>query len=419
VRYAEEGGDTEDGIIHLRPGVKGLDMGKANYAQVRIAIDGTHYLKGVAVYKDNLPDGVDIVFNTNKKKGTPKMQADPEAKQVFKPMERKEDGSIDVKNPFTAAIKPGGQRGYLNIVNEEGDWENWSKSLPSQFLSKQSEGLAKQQLTMTYEERLREYDKISSLTNPTVRKKLLEAFGDETDSSAVHLEAAAVKGQATKVILPINSMKPTEVYAPSLTDGTNVALVRFPHGGTFEIPLLKVNNRNPEAKKVLGTSAVDAIGIHHSVASRLSGADFDGDHVLLLPNNQGSVKNTPPLKGLEGFDPQSYKIPSGSGIPKIKKQTMQTEMGKISNLITDMTIRGANTEELARAVRHSMVVIDSEKHGLDYRQSEKDHGIKQLRDLYQAREDGKSGGASTLLSRSTARVDYLREEKEGLVKVAL
>jgi len=404
VRYAEEGGATEDGIIHVRPGVKGLDMGKANYAQVRIAIDGTHYLKGVAVYKDDLPEGVDIVFNTNKKKGTPKMQADPDAKQVFKPMERKEDGSIDVKNPFTAAIKPGGQRGYLNIVNEEGDWDTWSKSLPSQFLSKQSPALAKQQLKVTYEKRLKEFDEISSLTNPTVRKKLLETFGDETDSSAVHLEAAAMKGQATKVILPINSVKHTEVYAPSLKDGTNVALVRFPHGGTFEIPLLKVNNRNPEAKKIIGSSAVDAVGIHHSVASRLSGADFDGDHVLLIPNNQGSVKNTPPLEGLKGFDPQTYKIPPGSGIAKIKKRTMATEMGKISNLITDMTIRGANTDELARAVKHSMVVIDSEKHGLDYKQSEKDHGIKQLRDLYQSREGDRSGGASTLLSRSTSPV---------------
>lgn len=405
VRYKEDGGDTEDGVIHIRPGAKGLDLGKANYAQVRIAVDGTHYLKGVAVYKDNLPAGVDIVYNSNKKRGTPKMDNDPDAPQVFKPMERNPDGTINVKNPFTASIKPGGQRGHLNIVNEEGDWDTWSKSLPSQFLSKQSLALAKQQLKMTQEHRLNELAEIKSLTNPTVRKKLLETFADETDSSAVHLEAAAMKGQATKVILPINSVKPKEVYAPSLLDGTQVALVRFPHGGTFEIPLLTVNNRNPEAKKTLGRNPIDAIGIHHSVASRLSGADFDGDHVLLIPNNQGSVKNTPPLEGLKGFDPGTYKIPQGSGIPHIKPQTMQNEMGKISNLITDMTIKGANTEELARAVRHSMVVIDSEKHGLDYRRSEKDHGIKQLREIYQ-RTPGKekAGGVSTLLSRSTGKV---------------
>ena len=38
---------------------------------------------------------------------------------------------------------------------------------------------------------------------------------------------------------------------------------------------------------------------------------------------------------------------------------------------------------LARAIRHSMVVIDSEKHGLDFRQSEKDNGIRALKEEYQ------------------------------------
>jgi hypothetical protein len=203
-------------------------MGKANYAQVRIAVDGTHYLKGVAVYKDDLPAGVDIVYNSNKKRGTPKMHDDPEQSQVFKPMERDQDGNINVTNPFTASIKPGGQRGHLNIVNEEGDWDTWSKSLPSQFLSKQSPALAKQQLNMTYENRIRDLAEIKGLTNPTVRRKLLESFADETDSSAIHLEAASMKGQSTKVILPINSVKPREVFAPSLQNGTQVALVRFP-----------------------------------------------------------------------------------------------------------------------------------------------------------------------------------------------
>ena len=50
-------------------------------------------------------------------------------------------------------------------------------------------------------------------------------------------------------------------------------------------------------------------------------------------------------------------------------------MGKISNLITDMTLLGASEDKLARAVRHSMVVIDDEKHHLDYKQSEKDNNI--------------------------------------------
>jgi hypothetical protein len=46
----------------------------------------------------------------------------------------------------------------------------------------------------------------------------------------------------------------------------------------------------------------------------------------------------------------------------ISPSNKQHQMGDVSNLITDMTIRGANSSELAQAVRHSMVVIDSEKH---------------------------------------------------------
>ena len=55
------------------------------------------------------------------------------------------------------------------------------------------------------------------------------------------------------------------------------------------------------------------------------------------------------------------KVNSSGQKIKIMKNT-QTEMGKISNLITDMTLKGATQDELARAVRHSMVVIDAEKH---------------------------------------------------------
>jgi DNA-binding CsgD family transcriptional regulator len=390
INYAEDGGGKNDGVIYVRPGVKDLDLGKSNYAQVRIAVDGTHYLKGMAMYKDDLPEGTDLVFNTNKANTGRK-------KDAMKEMEKKADGSVDMSNPFGATIKR--QSGHMNIVNEEGDWDNWSRTLSSQVLSKQSPALAKQQLNMTYERRLTEFDDISHLTNPSVRKKLLETFSDETDSASVHLKAAALPGQATKVILPVNSVKEHQIYAPTFQDGTRVVLIRFPHGGTFEIPELTVNNRNPEAKKILGTSAQDAVGIHHKVAERLSGADFDGDHVLVIPNNRGSIKHTPALEGLKGFDPQTYKIPAGSDIPKITSSRKQQEMGKVSNLITDMTIQGASSEDMARAIRHSMVVIDSEKHDLDFKRSAKDNGILDLKQKYQG---GKSAGASTIISRATS-----------------
>lgn len=393
IRYAEDGGAAEDGVIYLRPGAKNLSMGSSRYAQVRISVDDTHYLKGMAVYKDGLPDGIDVMFNTSKTNTGNK-------KDAMKEMEKDKDGNIDINNPFGATIKVGGQRGHLNIINEEGDWDRWSKSLSSQVLSKQSPPLAKNQLNMTYERRQTEFADIISLTNPAVRKKLLETFADETDSASVHLKAAALPRQATKVILPVTSVKENQIYAPSFRNGERVALVRFPHGGTFEIPQLTVNNRNPEAKKILGTSAADAVGIHHKTAQRLSGADFDGDHVLVIPNNRGSIKSTPALEGLKGFDPRS-SFPAYDGMVPISGPRKQQEMGKITNLIADMTIRGANSEELARAVRHSMVVIDSEKHNLDYKGSAAANGISQLKEKYQR---SARSGASTLITKAGAEI---------------
>lgn len=394
VRYAEDGGADSDGVIHVRPGVEDVSLGGARYAQVRIAVDGTHYLKGMAMYKDDLPDGVDLLFNTNKRNTGNKLDA----------MKAMKD---DPENPFGAVVrqrvnpKTGKVVSAMNIVNEEGAWDTWSKSLSSQLLSKQSPALAKQQLDMMAERKKREFDDIMALTNPAVKKKLLESFSDDVDSAAVHLKAAALPRQRSNVILPINSLKETEIYAPNFRDGERVALVRYPHGGIFEIPELTVNNRHPQAKRALG-QARDAVGINSKVAERLSGADFDGDTVLVIPNNKRQIKTAPALDGLKGFDPQrSY--PAYEGMKRMTARTKAIQMGEVSNLITDMTIRGASTQELARAVRHSMVVIDAEKHNLDYRQSAIDNGIAQLKTKYQG---GPRAGASTLISRakSTTRV---------------
>ncbi len=388
--YGAEGAKA-DGVIYVRPGVKDLSLGANRYGQVRISVDGTHYLKGMAVYKDDLPAGVDLQFNTNKSNTGRKKDAMKEL-------------STDPDFPFGSMVRqihgPDGKvSSAMNLVNEEGNWDKWSRSLSSQMLSKQSPQLAEQQLGITYERRLKEFAEINSLTNPTVRRELLTKFADSTDSAAVHLKAANLPRQANKVIMPINSIKPGEVYAPTFRDGERVALIRFPHGGTFEIPELTVNNKNREARAILGTTAKDAIGIHHSVAQRLSGADFDGDTVLVIPNSKGSVKTTPALEGLKGFDPQVYKIPKDSPIPRMTTAQKGKEMGKVSNLITDMTIHGANSDELSRAIRHSMVVIDAEKHGLDFVQSEKDNGIASLKEKYQG---GSRKGAATLISRARA-----------------
>lgn len=392
VRYAEQGGTDADGVIYVRRGVDDLSLGKANYAQVRIAVNGTHYLKGMAMYKDDMPDGVDLLFNTNKSDKGDKLKAMKEMKD-------------DPDNPFGAVVRQkidpatGKVTSAMNIVNEEGNWEGWSKSLSSQMLSKQSPALAKAQLDMTYNRKKEDLDAILELNNPAVKRKLLESFSDDADSSAVHLKAAALPRQGSHVILPINSMKETEIYAPNYRDGEKVVLVRYPHGGIFEIPELTVNNRQPDARKALGR-ARDAVGINHRVAERLSGADFDGDTVLVIPNDRGQVKTAPALQALKGFDPQAA-YPAYEGMKRMSARTKAIQMGQVSNLITDMTIRGATQDELARAVRHSMVVIDAEKHNLNWKQSAADNAVGALKAKYQG---GATAGASTLISRATSEI---------------
>ena len=426
IRYAEDGGLQKDGVVEIRRGVDDLSLGSSRYAQVRILVDNTHYIKGMAVYSDDLPDGVDVLFNTNKKKGTP-------MKEVLKKIKN------DPNNPFGSLIKDGiddpdggddqrgGQSYYydkngkkqLSLINkraEEGDWGEWADKLSSQFLSKQSLSLVNKQLNLAASDKMAEFDEICSLTNPTVKKSLLKSFADDCDAAAVHLKAAALPRQKYQVIIPITTMKDNEVYAPNYKDGETVALIRYPHGGTFEIPILKVNNKQAEARKVLGNTPKDAVGINSKVAERLSGADFDGDTVMIIPCNSSNSKvkitSTPPLKGLEGFDPKLEYGGKPAGTFKQMKNT-QKEMGVISNLITDMTLKGATQDEYARAVRHSMVVIDAENHKLDYKQSEKDNGISALKRKYQGSIDENGvyhEGASTLISRAKSQTSVPKRQ---------
>lgn len=425
IRYAEDGGIDKDGVIEIRRGVEDLSLGESHYAQVRILVDGNRYLKGMAVYSDDLPDGVDVVFNTNKKQGTPtgdvlkKITNDPE--NPFGSLIKEHGGQSYYDDPNGKYTDPvTGKKQSLSLINkraEEGDWGEWSDHLPSQFLSKQSMTLINKQLDLATKDKFAEFDEICSLTNPTVKKALLKSFADDCDSAAVHLQAAALPRQKYQVILPVTDMKDDEVYAPNYKNGEKVALIRFPHGGTFEIPILTVNNKQSTAKRMLD-NALDAIGINSKVAERLSGADFDGDTVMVIPTG-GKVKvtSTPPLKGLEGFDPKLEYGGKKEGTFKPMKNT-QTEMGKISNLITDMTLKGATQDELARAVRHSMVVIDAEKHKLDYKQSERDNGISALKKKYQGTVDENGRyheGAATLISRAKSETSVLKRKGSPII----
>lgn len=437
IRYKEDGGIDKDGIVELRRGVADLSLGESRYSQVRILVDKTHFIKGMALYSDDMPDGVDVVFNTNKTK-------DKSMHDVLKKIKDNED------NPFGSAIKDadqGGQYWYdadtgkrcsandptvknkkLGLINkraDEGDWEDWKDALPSQFLAKQPRKLVVQQLNLAKADKLKEFEEICSLNNPTVKKHYLEDFANNCDAAAVHLKAASLPGQKYHVIIPVNTLKDNEVYAPNYKDGTKIALIRYPHGGTFEIPILTVNNKHAAAKKLLGTDIIDAVGINSKVAERLSGADFDGDTVMCIPTGNGKVniKSTDPLKGLEGFDPKT-SYPERPGMKYMKnpvtgKDSTQMQMGVISNLITDMTLGGAGPDELARAVRHSMVVIDAAKHKLDYKQSEIDNNIAALKKKWQRTvdDDGNvhEGGASTILSRSKGQESV--PKRQGTPKI--
>lgn len=434
IRDKDNGGLERDGLIELRPGVQDLSLGSSKYAQVRIAVDGTHYIKGMAVYNadafKNLPKGVDIIVNS-KHESTGKYANKLEHLKLMKGLEQdsetgKISGKVDKDNPFGATIKfseeeteadakllAGGQYEYidkntgekklgaLNKVNDEGDWSKWSKSLASEFLAKQPDPLAKKQLDVAYKLKEDQFERIMALTNPSVKKRLLEPFAEKCDSDAVNLRAAAMPRQATSVIIPSVTLKDNEVYAPNFKDGEEVVLIRYPHGGKFEIPHLVVNNRNKECRSIIGTTPKDAIMINSHTAGQLSGADFDGDTVLVIPNNNRAIKwldpNLPAFASLKSFDTGIYSKPEGT--PKPKHQTCQTEMGKITNLITDMTIIGANPDELARAVKHSMVVIDAEKHNLDIRKSFQENGIQALKNKYQTN----GSGAGTLISRAKSQ----------------
>lgn len=438
ILYDEDGGTQRDGMTLIRPGVKDLSLGESRYAQVRIMVDGKYYIKGMAAYGDPkiFPPGVDVIVNSNKSKN----------KGMEKALKKIKD---DPDNPFGALIKEGGQYWYnektgercsakdpnaklglINKTREEGEWSAWKDSLPSQFLSKQSKTLAKNQLDLDVANKKEEYAEIMALSNPTIKKYYLNKFAQSCDAAAMNLQAAALPGQKYHVFLPVPSLKDNEVYAPNYKDGTKLAIIRFPHGGQFEIPILTVNNKNKEAIALMSKTASDAIGINQKVAEQLSGADFDGDAGICIPTGNGKVKiqNKKPLEELVGFD---NKLEYGgeertdangkkhyyrNGIeyfpPDDKRK--QIEMGKVSNLITDMTLLGADDHEIARAVKHSMVVIDAEKHKLDYKASERDNNIAGLKKKYQG---SATGGAATIISSSKS--PYRVDKRQGQPRVNL
>ena len=405
-----KGGAEMDGLIELRRGVDDISIGSSRYAQVRIPVNGTHYVKGMAVYSDNLPDGVDILFHTNKKSDVPMINGKD---GVLKPMKTLANGEVDWRNPFGATVTQkeyydeNGKKHYsaANIVNEEGSWSDWDRNISSQLGSKQPYKMVKRQLDLDLADRKTEFEAINALENNTLKKKLLIEFGDKCDTAAVELKGAPFPGQQSHAIIPNSKIKEDEIYAPNYKDGTKVVLVRHPYAGPFESPLLTVRNTGSPGKKMIGASAPDAVVINYKVAQKMSGADFDGDTVAVIPQStKVNVLTKPSLPDLKGFDP-SEAYPGYEGMTVISPQNKQTEMGRVSNLITDMTLAGASNKEISRAVKHSMVIIDAEKHELDWKRSERDNKIQDLKDEWQG-----GGGASTIISR--AKSDFRVNERK-------
>lgn len=466
VLYDEQGGTAKDGMIEIAakldkdgnvvPRNPDLCIGYrpngelARYAQIRIAVDGGEefagkdnptggkYIKGMAVYNVDLPKGTDIVVNSNKseKDGL---------KKALKDMEEAKD------NPFGASTiqqfytdKDGNKKlSAVQIVGAttmddhdahvEGRWGQWSKNLPAQFLSKQNISLAKQQLKVDTMRKEDEFETIMSIKQPVVKRQLLIDYADGCDKAAEDLKGAPLPGQKTHVLIAGKTLKDNECSCANYDSGTTVALVRFPHAGPFEIAVQKVNNRNKEFKDTLGKAPLDAIMVNKKTADKLSGADFDGDTVLVIPmskrNKDGTfdksvnIKSMAALKDLENFtvdeygpsSPKNKNYVNADGEPTYKypktEKAKGTEMGKITNLITDMYAAGCDdTGELARAVKYSMVVIDSKKHTLNYKLAYKELDIKDLEKKYQTKANGKVGGANSLISRSTSEIDVPKME---------
>ena len=453
ILYDENGGSAKDGMIEIRakldakgnpiPACEDLSLGNARYGQVRIAVDcgkdGIRYIKGMAVYNPDLPEGKDILVNSNKSidDGVKKALKDydagspnPFGATVVQTYIKDKDGKevIDPKTgkPKLSSIQfVGSPTDDNHDMHVEGSWGDWSRNLPAQFLAKQSLPLVKQQLklkTLDYES---QYKDILSMDNVTVKKKLLIDYADACDGAAVDLKAAPLPGQGVHVIMQSNTLKDNEIFAPNFPNGTMVALVRFPHTGPFEIPVATVNNNDKESIRQIGKNAKDAICITNAAANKLSGADFDGDTCIVIPmtrkNKEGgfdkivNIKSMDALPGLKDFNPTAEygeKRYSNTKYHKMTAKEKGIEMGVVSNMITDMYAKGCEDfDHLERAVKYSMVVIDAEKHKLNYRQAYKDYGIEELKDIYQHNSDG-SHGASSLLSRSKSTKEVpIRSER--------
>lgn len=83
------------------------------------------------------------------------------------------------------------------------------------------------------------------------------------------------------------------------------------------------------------------------------------------------------LHSLNHFDPiASY--PHVSDALVLDSENREQELANITSLLVEMIMKSAGPFDMARVVRHSMVILDAEKHKLNYSLSFVDNGIEEL-----------------------------------------
>lgn len=100
----------------------------------------------------------------------------------------------------------------------------------------------------------------------------------------------------------------------------------------------------------------------------------------------GDVSKKTMQEDLNQFDPMVYTTDYPDVLEGFDRER---ELNNIAVLIASMVIGGAENQEMERAIKHSMVIIDAKKYHLDWRQSEHDFGIMHLAIKYRAMKDSR------------------------------
>lgn len=193
IRYGDEGGLDKDGVMEIRRGVPDLDLGKSHYAQVRILVDGDHYLKGMAVYSDDLPDGVDVKLDY---KRSEQENGIPELKQKWQ-IRVDEEGAIHYGGASTLlsrrkqTVRVPERRGSIRVDKETGEYIY--KESGRTFVDPKTGKKRKAEDTVSL---ISETKDARTLSSGTIQENLYADFSNKLKAMAnqARKEAANMKG---------------------------------------------------------------------------------------------------------------------------------------------------------------------------------------------------------------------------------